>query len=183
MNEVRGSTIFAGSSLQTGERAPSRRLILRVADLKTHFFARALAVAPDLVIGDEPVSALEVSILNLLARLRDFNLTMMFISLDLSVVDILADRVMEIARTAELFAWPHHPYTRALLSAGPGRRKDGEALLIPEGDEPSPIDPPSGRVVRRPPLHCRNAPPRRRFVPSARAMPLPASATTSTESR
>ncbi|HVK32412.1 MAG TPA: ATP-binding cassette domain-containing protein, partial [Burkholderiaceae bacterium] len=94
--------------------------------------ARALAVEPEFIVADEPLSALDVSIqaqvINLLADLRErLSLTMLFISHDLDVVEYLCDRVvvlylghvMEIAPTAELFARPLHPYTRALLAASP----------------------------------------------------------------
>lgn len=120
--------------------------------------ARALALNPELIVADEPVSALDVSIqaqiLNLLKDLqRDFNLTYLFISHDLSVIGHMSDRIavmylgklVEFARSREIFKNPLHPYTEMLLSAVPvkesGARKKG---VIPAGDIPSPINPPSG---------------------------------------
>lgn len=120
--------------------------------------ARALALEPKLIICDEPVSALDVSIqaqiLNLMNDLQDkFNLTYVFISHDLSVIEHVCDRVavmylgkiVEIATRDELFANPQHPYTKALIAAipriGEGKRKIKKSLT---GEVPSPINPPSG---------------------------------------
>ncbi len=120
--------------------------------------ARALALNPKLVILDEPVSALDVSvqsqILNLLKELQEeLNLTYLFISHNLSVVDYMCEniavmylgRVVEQASRQELFQDPKHPYTQALLSAIPsiGHRLTGEEEFL-TGDLPSPADPPSG---------------------------------------
>jgi len=120
--------------------------------------ARALILDPRVIIADEAVSALDVSvraqILKLFQSLRtEFNLTYLFISHDLSVVEYVADRVavmyvgrmVEIARTEDLYTQPLHPYTEALLSAVPRpdpRRKSRRILL--EGDVPDPSNPPTG---------------------------------------
>ncbi|MEJ8850247.1 ABC transporter ATP-binding protein [Variovorax rhizosphaerae] len=124
--------------------------------------ARALAVEPEFIVADEPLSALDVSIqaqvINLLADLRErLSLTMLFISHDLDVVEYLCDRVvvlylgkvMEVATTAELFERPLHPYTQALLAASPkpDPLQVNEAIAL-KGDIPSPIAPPSGCVFR-----------------------------------
>lgn len=120
--------------------------------------ARALALNPDLIIADEPVSALDVSIqaqiINLLRDLQEKrNLTYLFISHDLSVVEYISDVVgvmylgslVEMAPKAELFKRPMHPYTKALLSAVPIPNPDVKMnRTILEGDIPSPSNPPAG---------------------------------------
>ncbi|MBM3546867.1 MAG: ATP-binding cassette domain-containing protein [Alphaproteobacteria bacterium] len=133
--------------------------------------ARALVLEPKLLIADEPVSALDVSIqsqiINLLAELRvRLGLAMLFISHDLSVIRHVSDRIavmylgriVEIASTSEIFDSPSHPYTQALLSAvphtDPARRR--ERILL-SGEMPDPAHPPSGCAFH---TRCRHAMPR-----------------------
>jgi oligopeptide/dipeptide ABC transporter ATP-binding protein len=129
--------------------------------------ARALAVSPELIIGDEPVSALDVSIqaqiLNLFRELQEeFNLTYLFIAHDLSVIRHISDRVAvmyvgKIAETGpvqEIFTRPMHPYTQALLAAVPeaNPRKPPPRLTL-QGEIATPVDPPAGcRLYGRCPL-------------------------------
>ena len=130
--------------------------------------ARAIATNPELLICDEPVSALDVSVraqvLNLLEELQEkLNLTYMFISHDLSVVEHLCDRVaimylgqlMELGTVDQIYDNPSHPYTQALLSAIPKvGQHDSSGRILLEGDIPSPANPPSGCRFR---TRCRFA--------------------------
>ena len=132
--------------------------------------ARALILKPKLIICDEPVSALDVSIqaqvINLLMDLqKEMDLTLIFIAHDLSIVKHISTKIMvlymgnmvEIAKSEDIYKNPRHPYTQALISAVPipdPKIEKNKDLILIEGDLPSPINPPSGCVFR---TRCKKA--------------------------
>ncbi len=178
-------TVFdtLAEALRAHRKIPRRELPARVAELMSkvgllpramkkypHEFsggqrqriaiARALAVEPKLIIADEPVSALDVSIqaqiINLIARIRrEMELTLVFISHDLSVVKHLSDRIavmylgkiVELGTSDQVLGSPLHPYTKALVSAVPvpdPAREGQRKRIVLSGDPPSPMNPPAG---------------------------------------
>ncbi|HYK75155.1 MAG TPA: ABC transporter ATP-binding protein, partial [Pseudoneobacillus sp.] len=132
--------------------------------------ARAVILQPELIVTDEPVSALDVSVqsqvINLLLKLqKEFQLTYIFISHDLGVVRHITDRVavmylgkiVELSDTEELFRNPKHPYTKALISAVPIHHPDEtKEKIILKGDVPSPANPPQGCTFHPRCLDCMN---------------------------
>ena len=185
VQDIIGEPLLVHTNMSQGERLKKVQELLEVVGLSAshgerypHEFsggqrqrigiARALSVQPKLIIADEPVSALDVSVqaqvLNLLRDLQEqFNLTYLFISHDLSVVEMISDRIavmylgtiMELAPNEKLYSKPMHPYTQALLSAVPvpdPTVKKKHVLL--KGDLPSPANPPSGCLFHTRCPHC-----------------------------
>jgi oligopeptide transport system ATP-binding protein len=147
-----------GLSLEYGEKLPSA---LSGGQLQRVAIARALVLSPALLVCDEPVSALDLSVqaqvLNLLLDMQqERRLGILFITHDLSVVSEIADRIavmylgriVEVGTRAQVLAAPRHPYTVALLSAASGSWKPQGGTVVLEGDPPSPINPPSGCSFR-----------------------------------
>lgn len=185
IQDIIGEPLLIHTNLSSGERLKKVQELLEIVGLNAnhgerypHEFsggqlqrvgiARAMTVNPKLIIADEPVSALDVSIqaqvLNLMQRLqKDYNLTYLFISHDLSVVEMISDKIavmylgtiVETAPKKKLYAKPLHPYTKALLSAVPvpdPTREKNRILL--KGDLPSPVNPPSGCLFHTRCPHC-----------------------------
>lgn len=185
VQDIISEPLLVHAKMSSGERLKKAQELLEVVGLSKahgerypHEFsggqrqrigiARALSVQPKLIIADEPVSALDVSIqaqvLNLLRDLQEeFNLTYLFISHDLSVVEMISDRIavmylgsiMEMAPNEDLYSHPEHPYTQALLSAVPvpdPTVKKKHILL--KGDLPSNTNPPTGCLFHTRCPHC-----------------------------
>jgi len=178
VRDIIGEVLKVHSLVQAKDKAQRIAELLEQVGLKSEFsaryphefsggqrqrigVARALAMEPAMLVADEPVSALDVSVqaqvINLLERLKqDLNLSMLMISHDLSVVEHIADRIavmylgkiVETASDHDLYNSPHHPYTQALLEAIPqpqsGGRARRQSRKLLGGDVPSPINPPQG---------------------------------------
>jgi len=185
VQDLIGEPLLVHTKMSSGERLKKVHELLEIVGLNAmhgerypHEFsggqrqrigiARALTVNPKLIIADEPVSALDVSIqaqvLNLLQKLqKEFHLTYLFISHDLSVVEMISDRIgvmylgtiVETAPKEELYRNPRHPYTKALISAVPipDPTKIKKRITL-EGDLPSPVNPPSGCLFHTRCAYC-----------------------------
>jgi len=185
VQDLIGEPLLVHTKMSSGERLKKVHELLEIVGLNAmhgerypHEFsggqrqrigiARALTVNPKLIIADEPVSALDVSIqaqvLNLLQKLqKEFHLTYLFISHDLSVVEMISDRIgvmylgtiVETAPKEELYLNPRHPYTKALISAVPipDPTKIKKRITL-EGDLPSPVNPPSGCLFHTRCAYC-----------------------------
>ncbi len=182
VREIIGEPLLLHFSMKTEDRAERVTELLELVGMNPRFaaryphefsggqrqrigIARALASAPEFIVCDEPISALDVSIqaqvVNLLQRLQEtLGLTYLFIAHDLSMVRYISDRMavmyvgklVEISKSDELYENPLHPYTQALLSAIPIPDpvvEEQRQRIILKGDVPSPIDPPQGVVFIR----------------------------------
>jgi peptide/nickel transport system ATP-binding protein len=153
--KVQDALVAVGHDPEVGDRRPSE---LSGGQCQRVCIARALLLEPDLIVCDEPVSSLDVSvqaqILNLLEDMKErYGLTLVFIAHDLAVVKNVSDRIAvmylgklcEVAEADALYDHPRHPYTHALLDAVPDPDPECDAYgEVLAGDPPSPLDPPSG---------------------------------------